>query len=94
MEQELGLTQHQCSLNVIRDEDYKYVHFNGLPPLFYDLKNDPGEMKNLAADPDYLPQMLKYVQKMLSWRMNHDEQTLTHLALTENGVVSRPSSRY
>jgi hypothetical protein len=26
--------------------------------------------------------------------MNHDEQTLTHLALTEDGVVARPSPRY
>ncbi len=94
MEIELGLTQHQCTLNVIRDEHFKYVHFNGLPPLFFNLENDPGEMTNLAEDPEYLPQMLSYVQKMLSWRMNHDEQTLTHLALTENGVVSRPSSRY
>jgi arylsulfatase A-like enzyme len=94
MEGELGLTQHQCSLNVIRDGSYKYVHFNGLPPLFFDLEKDPDEMQNLAGNPEYLPVMLKYVQKMLSWRMSHDEQTLTHLALTEKGVVSRPSSRY
>jgi hypothetical protein len=38
--------------------------------------------------------VLTYAQKMLSWRMNHDEQTLTHLALTEDGVVSRPAPRY
>lgn len=94
MESDLGLTQHQCTLNVIRDEHYKYVHFTNLPPLFFDLKKDPGELINVAEDPAYLPKVLEYAQKMLSWRMNHDEQTLTHIALTEEGVVERPAERY
>ncbi len=94
LEQTLGLTHHQCTLNVIRDERYKYVHFTGLPPLFFDLERDPNEFVNLADNLDYLPLILTYAQKMLSWRMNHDEQTLTHLALTEDGVVSRPAPRY
>ena len=94
LEQSLGLTQHQCSLNVLRDDRYKYVHFTNLPPLFFDLQRDPNEFVNQANNPDYLPLVLEYAQKMLSWRMNHDEQTLTHLALTDNGVVSRPAPRY
>ncbi|MFT5803294.1 MAG: arylsulfatase A-like enzyme [Candidatus Paceibacteria bacterium] len=94
MEQSLGLTPHQCSLNVIRSNDYKYVHFTKLPPLFFDLKKDPEELHNVANDPAYLSLVLEYAQKMLSWRMNHDEQTLTHLALTDDGVVARPAPRY
>ncbi|MFT4852709.1 MAG: arylsulfatase A-like enzyme [Bacteroidia bacterium] len=94
MEQSLGLTPHQCSLNVIRSNHYKYVHFTKLPPLFFDLKQDPEELHNLATDPEYLPLVLEYAQKMLSWRMNHDEQTLTHIALTDDGVVARPTPRY
>jgi len=94
MEETLGLTHHQCTLNVIRDQRYKYVHFTSLPPLFFDLERDPNEFVNQADNPDYLPLVLTYAQKMLSWRMNHDEQTLTHLALTEDGVVSRPAPRY
>jgi len=93
-ENALGLTQHQCNLNVIRDHQYKYVHFTGLPPLFFDLEKDPGEMVNEVNNPEYQSLVLEYAQKMLSWRMNHDEQTLTHLALTEDGVVSRPAPRY
>ena len=94
LEQSLGLTQHQCSLNVLRDNHYKYVHFTKLPPLFFDLQKDPNEFINEAGNPAYLPLVLEYAQKMLSWRMNHDEQTLTHLALTDKGVVSRPAPRY
>jgi arylsulfatase A-like enzyme len=93
-ETRLGLTMHQCALNVIRDEAFKYVHFTRLPPLLFDLAADPDEMTNVAEDPAYLAVTLKYAQKMLSWRMNHDEQTLTHIALTDEGLVSRPAPRY
>jgi arylsulfatase A-like enzyme len=93
-ERAFGLTLHQCALNVVRGARYKYVHFTRLPPLFFDLVVDPGETRNLAGDPAYAPLVLAYAQKLISWRMTHDEQTLTHLALTEDGVISRPSPRY
>jgi len=93
LENALELTPHQCTLNVIRDKKFKYIHFVGLPPLFFDLTEDPEELNNLAQHPDYLPKVLEYAQKMLSWRMNHDEQTLTHLALTEDGVIARATQR-
>ncbi len=47
-EQKLGLTLHQCTMNVIRSDRYKYVHFTNLPPLFFDLEKDPNEFANLA----------------------------------------------
>jgi len=94
LEEQLGLNLHQCSLNVIRGKRYKYVHFTALPPLFFDLQEDPGEFTNLAKHPDYQHLVLEYSQKMLSWRMLHDEQTLTHLALTEQGVIERLVTRY
>ena len=51
-------------------------------------------MVNQATNPDYLPQVLDYAQKMLSWRMNHDEQTLTHMTLTDRGVMTRTEPRH
>ena len=90
----LGLTSHQCGLSVIRDERYKYVHFTAMPALFFDLALDPGERADRSNDPEYLPLVLEYAQKLLSWRMNHDEQTLTHMAVTSEGVVERPAPRF
>ncbi|MBV9993098.1 MAG: alkaline phosphatase family protein [Alphaproteobacteria bacterium] len=92
-ERQLGLTLHQCSMNVIRGPRYKYVHFTKLPPLFFDLERDPNEFVDRSRDPDYLPLVLEHAQKLLSWRMNHDEQTLTHIALTDDGPVARPAAR-
>ncbi len=39
-----------------------------------------------------MPVVLDYAQKLLSWRMNHDEQVLTHIALTHDGPVAGPRS--
>jgi arylsulfatase A-like enzyme len=93
-ERVLGLRLHECALDVIRGDDWKYVHFAGLPPLFFDLARDPAESVNLAGDPAYAPRVLEAAQRMLSWRLAHDEQTLTHLALTPEGVYERLGSRW
>ena len=93
LESELGITQEQCALAVIRDERYKYVHFTALPPLFFDLEQDPHEMHNLADDPAYTHKMLEYVQKLVSWRMNYEEPGYSQTYLCEPAPVTRPSPR-
>ena len=89
-----GLTMDQCGLSCLRDEHGKYVHFTGLPPLFYDLDRDPQEMVNRADDPAYAATVLGYAQRMLSLRMEHVDQTLTGLVVTARGVLDgrRPAA--
>ncbi len=82
-----GLAANQCKMNVLRDKHYKYVHFSALPPLFFDLEADPDEFHNLAADPACRDMVLAYAQKMLNWRMQHNETRLSRLRLTPDGVV-------
>src|SRR5262249_18659306 len=67
----LNLHFDQCGLAVIQDTKYKYVHFDALPPLFFDLTADPGQFHNCACDPAYAPRVLEYAQKMLSWRLHY-----------------------
>lgn len=88
-ESALGLHSDECAYAVIRDRRWKYVHFAALPPLLFDIRNDPTEMHNLAADPAHAAVMLNCAQKMLSWRLRHAERTLTHMHLTAKGVVAR-----
>jgi arylsulfatase A-like enzyme len=92
-ESHLGLEMDECTLNVIRGRRYKYVHFTAMAPLFFDLERDSGEMTNLAQDPAYAPKVLAHAQKMLSWRMHHDERVLTGIALTPDGLVERRPAR-
>jgi len=91
-ERALGIVSDECQLAVIRDERYKYVHFAALPPLFFDLERDPDQLTDRAGDPTYAPLILRYAQKMLSWRMANEERTLTHLHIGK-GVFEQPNAR-
>jgi len=88
-ESALGLHMDQCSLAVLQDESYKYVHFAALPPLFFDLKDDPGQFRNRADDPAYSSRIREYAQKMLSWRLTHADKMLTGYRATPDGLESR-----
>ncbi len=86
----LGIASDACSYAAIRDRRYKYVHFAALPPLLFDMAQDPHETRNLAGDPAMAATALAYAQKMLDWRLSHAERTLTNMQLTPEGVFSRP----
>ena len=69
-----------CKLNVLRGATFKYVYFPNadlLPPVFFDLAEDPGENANLADDASRRGDVLEAAQKLLSWRMAHDDRGLT-----------------
>jgi arylsulfatase A-like enzyme len=88
-ESALGLGMDESSLCVIQDAHYKYVHFAALPPLFFDLRDDPHQFRNLAEDPGYASLVKDYAQKALSWRLRHAERTLTHHRATPQGLETR-----
>jgi arylsulfatase A-like enzyme len=96
-EQAFGLTLEECALAVLRDDHGKYVHFSGhpvMPPIFFDLDVDPGQLVNRAADPAYAATVLDYAQRMLAWRMQHTERTLSGMKLTGHaGLVERRAPR-
>ncbi len=92
-EEALGLRSDQCSLTVLRDRTSKYVHFTALPPLFFDLERDPSELHDRAGDPEYLPRILAAAQRLISWRMLHEERTLSHLLSGPGGMISRLPNR-
>ena len=85
----LGLTMDECSLCVVQDARWKYVHFAALPPLLFDLQADPGQFTNLAADPAHTAVVAEYAQKALSWRMHHADRTLTHFRASPRGLETR-----
>jgi arylsulfatase A-like enzyme len=94
----LGLRMEECCLNVVRTPTHKYVHFAGVdqtvaPPLLFDLEADPDQLTNVAGDPAYDGVRADLLGKLLSWRMRHDERTLTGYFLSESGLVHRVDER-
>lgn len=83
-----GLRPEQCNLAALRGKRYKYVHFGGgLPPLLYDLENDPGELHNLAGEEAMRIVRLEMAERMLQWRAKHLDRALSLCELTENGIA-------
>ena len=94
-----GLRMEECCLNVIRTATHKYVHFAGadqsvVPPLLFDLQADPDQLTNVAGDAAYDGVRADLAGRLLSWRMRHDERTLTGHFLSESaGLVVRRDER-
>ena len=78
---------------MIRSDRYKYVHFAALPPLFYDLQEDPYQLVNRAADPAYQAAMLDMAQRLITWRMQTEDRDLSYFHI-ENGAYELPDDRY
>jgi len=88
-ESALGVAMDKCGLAVVQDEAFKYVHFAALPPLFFDLRDDPGQFVNRAGDPAYAARMGEYAARMLDWRLGFAERTLTGYRATPKGLEVR-----
>lgn len=75
------LSYPRCNAAILRESRWKYVHFNGgLPPLLFDLDNDPAESNNLATRPDQQQQLLRLAAKMIDLRMTRNDRRLTGFA--------------
>ncbi len=91
-ERDLGIGMDESSLCVIQDARFKYVHFAALPPLFFDLENDPSQFTNLAESAEHAGLVKDYAQRALSWRLRHAERTLTAFRATPQGLDDRAAA--
>ena len=87
METLLGLPSDWCNAQVVQTNRLKYVHFAALPPVLFDLAKDPQELRNVAQDPAYQALRLEGLERLLTWRQQHEDRTLTGL-LCRDGKFS------
>ena len=87
------LSPEECNLSVIRTKKWKYVHFPTLPPLLFNLKDDPQEVDNLANVKKFQNVKNKLLSQLLSHRMLHQERQLSNIKLTNKGVKTKHGPR-
>lgn len=83
--EKLSLASEQCRAWMVRDERFKYVHFNALPAMLYDLQNDPDELNNLADDEEYKELVQHYRLKLLEWRQSTEDNSRGAVLEAERG---------
>ena len=90
----LGLTMEECAIDVVRGADHKYVHFGNGEHLFFDLVADPDQLDGRSGDDDHVAEVADARGRLLSWRMRHDDRTLTgHKVTAKHGLVVRRDPR-
>ena len=52
---------------MLRSGDYKYIYYKNGSEVLFDMRNDPGEMENLAVHPEYRKRMNGYKQQLKEW---------------------------
>lgn len=81
------MRQEECSLSVLRDDQFHYVHCPGFPALLFDLEKDPDCLVNVAEEDAYLRTRLTYAEKLLDVRARHLNETLAQYVVTSAGAV-------
>ncbi len=82
----LGLSLEEARFAILRGKRWKLVHFPALPPLLFDLRDDPDELHNLAEDSAHAPVLLRMTQALLGHRIKHMDKTLTGMRATPDGM--------
>ena len=91
-ESHFGIAARDCNLAVLRTEHFKYVHFGGgLPPLLFDLADDPNELRNLAPGAGLPPGPAGICRTASRLAGEHLDQSLALTELTEEGVAGSPA---
>ncbi len=86
----LNLSAAQANFALLKTHEHKYVHFNGaVPPMLFNLTDDPNEFKNLASDSESAQQLSRLSSIMLDHRMTHANHSLSNFKLTCEGLFTR-----
>ena len=63
----LGRPVNACRAMMVRDERWKYIHFEGYRPMLFDLQEDPGELVDLGEDPGHEGARRDMSQRLFTW---------------------------
>jgi arylsulfatase A-like enzyme len=61
-------------LFMVADKDWKYVHAIGYRPMLFDLKNDPHELRDVGADPEFTDVCERYAKVLAEWGLRQSQR--------------------
>lgn len=82
----LGRRPDECHAWMVRTARWKYVHYKGLRPQLFDLRNDPLELEDLGADADYAQVRTDMHARLADWQLNLKWRTGIDDASVERGT--------
>ena len=80
----IGLPLQKCRLVVSRDNKNKFVHFYGMPDIFFDLEEDPFEQNPLYEH----VLMEDFYKQVNDWLPEVVESPLVNLLATPKGMIT------
>lgn len=72
---ELGLSQADARMFMVRDARWKYLHFEGFRPMLFDLARDPNELIDLGGHAEHAHIRQRMRDGLLSWALRHHSRT-------------------
>ncbi|RUW50444.1 phosphonate monoester hydrolase [Mesorhizobium sp. M1A.F.Ca.ET.072.01.1.1] len=63
----LAMPVSGCKLYMITDGRFKLVHGEGVEPMFFDLQNDPGELRDLGREPSAAGDIERLSKMLMRW---------------------------
>ena len=72
----LGMAPGDARLFMVVDARWKLIHAEGgLPPMLFDLENDPDELVDLGRDPDHAEVVRHMRDKLATWARRESQRT-------------------
>lgn len=74
----------ECRAWMVRDREWKYVHWEGFRPQLYRLADDAGELADLGADPRFDAERARLRERLFDWLAAGKRRTTIDDALVES----------
>jgi arylsulfatase A-like enzyme len=83
----LKLGPRQARMVMARSERYKYIHYDGLPPQLFDLREDPHEFRDLGRDPGHAAVRDEHLGYIFDWmRSRRNRVTISDEAIMKRAT--------
>lgn len=68
---EVGVDQSDARMVMVFDGRWKYIHTEQMRPMLFDLQTDPGELSDLAPDPNFAAELERLAGLHFEWTRRH-----------------------